>query len=67
MCEYYRPYYRQLIIEGDEDVWPLEDQILVAEFCMSKRDYIVGSIDCHRCKVHKVEESNNQMKLPLAG
>lgn len=66
MCDYYRPYYRDLLVEDEDETWGYEDQILVAEFCMFKADYIVSCIVCKECR-DNTDYRVNERSLPMAG
>ena len=74
MCKSYRPIYRERVIEWEDNYGnPCEyrEDVLFAEFCMRKGDYILKDRDCRRCPRGQPQQSDEpvrpQFEYPLAG
>lgn len=68
-CGHYKPIYRERVIDyEDRHGNPCEyrEEVLFAEFCTAKEDFIIRELECKRCK-NEASPMEKTEELPLAG
>lgn len=67
-CGYYKPIYRERVIEYEDkfgNPYEYREELLFAEFCYMKEDFILSELSCSRCELHKKADLNAARPLLL--